>query len=126
GPLNVDVAVNDDASEPIELTPISEAEAQINDGLSSEEAAGINELFKLGSEESEEVAGAAVPAAAAAGVEAPPVEAPKPPTADDPTAQTQRATAEAILQKPVEQPPSAADALAKEMEEDERAHAAAV
>src|SRR5438045_3232849 len=47
-------------------------------------------------------------------------------SADDPDARIQRATAEAILQKPAEQPPSAAEALANEMEEDERAHAAAV
>src|SRR5438552_11840861 len=125
GPLNVDLAVNGDPSEPIELTPISEAEAQINDGLSSEEAAGINELFKMGKED-EGAAGEVAPAVDADEVEAAPVEQVKTTAADDPGAQTQRATAEAILQKPAEQPPSAADALAKEMEEDERAHAAAV
>ena len=140
GPLNVDVAVNDDPSAPIELTPISEAEAQANDGLSSEEAEGLNELFKLGQKGSEETVGEAAPAAAtatataaaaaptggAAKADVAPVEQAKPPAAENPSAQTQRATAEAILQKPVEQPPSAAEALAKEMEEDERTHAAAV
>ena len=136
GPLNVDVAVTDDPSVPIELEPVSDAEAQINDGLSSEEAEGINELFKLGNKEGEAAASEAAPAPAAdedkveaaplEKVEAAPLEKVKTAAAEDPTAQTQRATAEAILQKPAEQPPSAADALAKEMEEDERAHAAAV
>src|SRR5690349_20447544 len=65
GPLNVDLAVNDDPSVPIELTPISEAEAQANDGLSSEEAAGLDELFKLGLKGAEEVAPEAAPAPAA-------------------------------------------------------------
>jgi hypothetical protein len=122
GPLNVDLAVNGDPSEPIELTPVSEAEAQINDGLSSEEAAGINELFKLGSKENDEAAGEAAAPPVAAGA----VEKVNTAAADAPAAQTQRATAEAILEKPAEQPPSAAEALAKEMEEDAQAHAAAV